>query len=233
MLLSLEDFFTSIEQQNYTIIKPSDKLPRYDDGDDVDIFCYDKPRMIESCVSFLSEYISHEFSIEVNDSRNDSNTHVDLVFGKKIIFRFDIYGSIPEYNNVLLKRSYFSSVIENAVEIQVLGSKEKYFIIKVPCEVDNAILRYIEYHEYFEVRPDKIKHIDYILDYCSEQGRKIFLDKLHFYLSFPQTKAFERSLRDEYDSFILEIKDIKKNIVHSYKQGGVKYLLNKVRSKLW
>jgi hypothetical protein len=54
--------------------------------------------------------------------------------------------------------------------------------VYIPCLIDELIIRYIEYIEWYAQRPDKIKHIDYILNYIEDLSIKNkFLNKLHYY----------------------------------------------------
>ena len=47
-------------------------------------------------------------------------------------------------------------------------------------------MRYLEYVEYFQDRPDKIKHANYILDTLEKTPADIsFLDTLHYYIKIP------------------------------------------------
>ena len=61
--------------------------------------------------------------------------------------------------------------------------------VRVPSQLDENIIRYIEYHEYYAQRPDKIKHIDYIQQSIKDSNINTndFFDKLYYYTEIPPT----------------------------------------------
>lgn len=182
MKLNILEFFIEFQDDIYCVIKPDEKLPLYAKGSDVDIFCYDSQKLIKKIFNVGNKYIEH--GLEIHVSNFGSQYYVDFfnVDDNSIEFRFDIYIKLPNYSNVLIKPSFFEVVLENRVTKKIYD--ECYIFI--PNNIDNCILRYIEYQEWYGVRPDKIKHIDYILNFCNEQDRNIFLQKLHYYTEIPK-----------------------------------------------
>jgi hypothetical protein len=192
MKLNLESFFRMVEGQAYVVIKPSDILPDYRPGSDIDIFCYNTDMMAQFITNFLSHYVGAHSEIKVVD--NSTKMHIDYIIDNDINFRFDLYKCLPCYKNISIKSGFFSSVVEGAIEATFnsdVNSEE--FIIKIPSKLDDFILRYIEYHEYYAQRPDKIKHIDYINDKIPKGTVVLALDKLHFYTSFPEPIYIENT----------------------------------------
>jgi hypothetical protein len=63
----------------------------------------------------------------------------------------------------------------------------------VPNDEDELMLRYFEYLEWFDRRPDKIKHIDYI---CAQKDTALmqrFFENTHRYIQFkPKTSHTEK-----------------------------------------
>lgn len=113
----------------------------------------------------------------------DERAYVDVIENSKIRLRFDLYGALPEYENVKLKPSLFSCIMEGKVT-ETIGS----IMIYRPSVVDECILRYVEYHEWYADRPDKIKHIDYIYRQLEEEKliKPDLLSKLHYYTQVPE-----------------------------------------------
>lgn len=231
MKLDLLAFFKLIENEQYVVIKPSCTLPDYDLGSDIDIFCYHVGKMVEITTAFLANYVDDKSNISVTDSL--SKVHVDFLVNDKINFRFDLYKQLPNYKNISLKSAFFSSVIESALTRELTES-EASVTVKVPSETDDLILRYVEYHEYYAARPDKIKHVEYIQDKIafSESERVKMLDKLHYYTAFPQVvyreKTFKEKLVEKRDYYQSNIDKIK----HLYATAGLSVLMRKIAKKI-
>jgi len=231
MKLDLLKFFQLIENESYVIIKPSTLLPDYEIGSDIDIFCYQPSQLIEKVTSFLALYVDSNSTVNVNDGAEKA--HVDYLVDGKIHFRFDLYKQLPTYKNIHLKPAFFSSVIESS-QARELTEKEPSVIVKVPSEVDDLILRYVEYHEYYALRPDKIKHIEYIQNKISDDKNELtqMLDKLHYYTAFPQVeyreKTFKERLIEKRDYYQSNIDKVK----HLYVTAGLRPLIRKIIKKI-
>ncbi|MFC2128720.1 hypothetical protein ACFLRR_02470 [Bacteroidota bacterium] len=178
--LDLAKFFRGISELEYVIIKPSQDLPNYYPGGDIDIFCLNMQEFGRKILTFGNEYVGIGLEIKVEESINGENLIIDFIDNEKIDFRFDLYSSLPHYKNVKIKAWLFYSVIDNRKRLQKKSNIE--YTIFVPSEIDDLILRYIEYYEWYKRRPDKLKHIDYIRDkIVSGSIRNRFFDKLFLY----------------------------------------------------
>ena len=82
---------------------------------------------------------------------------IDFIENKELIFRLDIYQTLGNYNKIILKDSLKDVILETK-EILNLES----YKINVPKKIYDNILRYIEYIEYFDIRQDKVKHLNYL-----------------------------------------------------------------------
>jgi hypothetical protein len=142
---------------------------------------------------------------------------------------FDFINAIPRFKQVKIKSSLLDVVIES--------SKEKIiedFKLKIPNQIDECILRYIEYVEYFAIHPDKIKHVDYINSFFESkpEDKKFFFDRLNHFTCLP---IDEISKINKLNKVIKNIKYIKKLILASYyvyKQEGFLSLFEKVSRRL-
>jgi hypothetical protein len=182
--LDLDRFFFQVRDQVYVIVKPDDDFPSYYKGSDIDVFGYDKNEFAKLILSAGNQYLEQGFEIKVTD-KDESHTHVDFYFDGELEFRFDLYQSLPKYKKIRLKEQYIYSVIENARVLYREFDGAQYPIY-VPSTVDELLLRYVEYIEWYETRPDKVKHLDYILDAVASDSSRIgFLDKLHLYTELP------------------------------------------------
>lgn len=183
--LDLDHFFYEARHQIYVVTKLAD-FPNYYKRSDIDVFCYDKTAFARVVLDVGNQYLDQGFEIRVWD-KDDSHTYVDFYLDGELDFRFDLYGSLPCYTRVRLKEHYLYSVIENASVLHREHDGEEYPVY-VPSPVDDLLLRYVEYIEWYELRPDKIKHLDYIMAAVSSDSSRIaFLDKLHVYTSLPDT----------------------------------------------
>lgn len=178
--LDLSKVFKKLEHENYCIIKLPELFPLYEVGSDLDIFCYDIKSFSKIILSNIQELDFGKVKIKIETT--EIQIYIDIVHNKKIHFRFDLYEALPLYRNINIKNAFFSSVIEHSKCIQIDGLN-----IMVPSNIDEAILRYIEYQEWYSQRPDKIKHIEYIKDKMQSNNidlNKMF-DRLHYYTSMP------------------------------------------------
>lgn len=185
-LLDLNGFFFHLRDIPYVIIKRNDLFPDYHKGQDVDIFCYSIEQFTQKVLEVGNKYICKDLEIRVTDV-SSSCTHIDFIWKSHLDFRFDVYQELPKFKNVNIKKHFIYSVIENAITVRSYY-KGKFFEYYVPSKIDDFILRYIEYIEYYKLRPDKIKHLNYVTEATRTNPERIkFLDKLHLYTSLPDT----------------------------------------------
>lgn len=188
--LELDRFFHAVRYEPYVIVKPNESFPIYWPGSDIDVFCYRVDQFAERLLAVGNSYTDQGFEIAVAEA-GPSHLHVDFRRCGRLEFRFDLYGALPEYRRISLKEHYLFSVIENAIALQRRYQQERYRIY-VPNPVDDLVLRYAEYVEWYELRPDKIKHLDYILGAVSAEPERIgFLDKLHLYTELRAPRAMD------------------------------------------
>jgi hypothetical protein len=168
------------------------EFPNYYKGSDIDIFCYNNDEFAKLILSVGNGYLDRGFEIKVNN-KTESHTYVDFYFDGELEFRFDLWQTLPEYKKIRLKPHYFFSVIENAVAIQRIFDGIEYALY-VPSTADDLLLRYVEYIEWYELRPDKIKHLDYIINSISHDSNRIrFIDKLHLYTELPEPNYYVKT----------------------------------------
>jgi hypothetical protein len=225
--INLSEIFINLENQKYCIIKLPDIFPDYDIGSDLDIFCYDIHKVAQIILSNLQKFIKKDLEIKTID--NGSQIYIDVIKNNSIHFRFDLYGALPFYKNINIKSAFFSSVIEGSELISMNG-----FRVKTPCAIDEAVLRYIEYHEWYAERPDKIKHIKYLEDKITSDNLDVekLLDKLHYYTLLPKVRDSEKSLRNKSVTFIFDMRDTAKKILQSIKSSGLKFTFFKIMEKI-
>jgi len=216
-MINLEEIFKKLENEKYCVVKTF-KLD-YKEGSDIDIFCYDLKSFSKKLLYVLNNLSINNINIKVI-YKNDKHWYIDVLQDKKIDIRFDLYGDMPNYKKVLVKDCLFSSIIENCIVNEINSIK-----IKQPCLIDDVILRYLEYIENYELRPDKIKHLDYIVSKIenNEKLKKEFLNKLHFYTKLPE--VLEAQKRKNYLAIL-------KEIISKIKQTPIKELPKKIMKNI-
>jgi hypothetical protein len=228
MKIRLIDYFDVIQNEAYVVIKPSPDLPNYQVGSDIDIFCYFPTKMAELTCGFLNDNLEEGYTVALAET--DEKIHIDLLYGKEMHFRFDLYKRLPIFKEITLKPAFYASVIESA-KLTSIGDEHK-IDVKVPNSIDDFILRYVEYHEHFLSRPDKIKHIDYINEKISMTDKSKALEKLNYYTAFNppiyQSKTYSEKLGENWQYYT----DLYAKAKHLYKTAGVKQVISKVMKKV-
>jgi len=182
MILLINEFIKEIDKNyTYCIIKADPCLPAYKSGSDIDIFCYDIDGVINAIIKKGNNLVGEQLEVEV--TRLENQAYVDFVHKNTnvIEFRFDLYSSLPLYNKLNIRSSFFENILENRVCVEV----DSGFRMFVPNRIDEFVLRYIEYHEWYSERPDKLKHLEYILTNAEDGERTRLFEKLHYYTALP------------------------------------------------
>jgi hypothetical protein len=175
--IDLEKFFSEIDLK-YCVVKLSEDYPNYYAYSDIDIFCYDVVAFTHKILDFAKNYIENGWKVQVIEC---CENHVQVDFyeegADKLDFKFDLYNALPKYKKVILKEGLFTLIVEFAQK-----NEQNVF---VPGKIEECILRYVEYIENYDIRADKIKHVDYIMQKLSNEDAKTFFERLHYYTKFP------------------------------------------------
>jgi hypothetical protein len=225
--INISKLFKKFQTEQYCLIKLSSEFPNYKIGSDFDIFCYNRQKITEKIVSFFNPIMDETFSIDIHEKIN--KTIVDVKQNKSIYLRFDLYGALPQYQQVKIRDCFFSSIIENYKKIDY-----NEFFIKVPSDMDDLIVRFIEYHEWFVKRPDKIKHIEYITNKMERNyvNKEEFLDKLHYYVQLPDISE-DRKIPKNMILRSIQFNFQRLNRIYKLtKEHGLGYLFTAVLSKV-
>lgn len=175
-------FLREIEDEYYCIIKRNNII-EFRNGADIDIFCYDLTSFTKKIIKASKIFIKNGYELKINDEI-ENHWHLDLCKENTISVRFDIYNTLPSFKKVNVKKAFFACVLENRVEEKIMINNNKLKVY-YPALIDELIIRYIEYIENYKLRPDKIKHLEYIMRKLDENTKnKVFIDKLHYYTSF-------------------------------------------------
>lgn len=218
--IDLKPLFEKLEIKSYSVIKLPSEYPDYKVGSDLDIFCYDVEDMSRVVLAYFQESINKKLSVKITN--RGAQIYIDLMDKENIHFRFDLYGTLPTYKNILIKEAFFSSVIENSHIVEQNESK-----VKVPSQIDENILRYIEYQEWYGQRPDKIKHIEYLEEKIknSEMDINSLLDKLHYYIELPQVEENRQVSSSGAVRYFNYLFDLLKKVLRVIKEKGLRKTL--------
>tara|TARA_Y100000389_G_scaffold96808_1_gene93514 strand:+ start:7545 stop:8957 length:1413 start_codon:yes stop_codon:yes gene_type:complete len=127
------------------------KYPLYVPGTDIDILvsCLDTSEKV-----IRDLYDKNTFHLKKKIIKPNVQVHVDL-FNKKnnrLNLKFDLYAALP----------YTRFTFHPGLYKNILANREYNGQVWVPNQKDDLALRYAEYIEYKEKRPDKIKHLHYV-----------------------------------------------------------------------
>ena len=111
-----------------------------------------------------------------------------------------------------------ASVVENSSVVEKNGVS-----VKVPSVIDDSILRYIEYQEWYAHMPDKIKHIKYLEDKFShgEVVPNTLFDKLHYYVDLPLAKNDQHVTNGRRKRYLKYLVSLLEKLGESIKQRGL------------
>ena len=157
------------------------------------ILCRDVSLLAHKAAEFLVSISTEDHTIGIKKLYN--RVHIDFYLKGTLILRFDIFNSLGIWRNTILKNSYSDVVIESS-RIIIHDS----YTFKAPTLLDEAVIRYIEYHEYFGERPDKIKHINFIAELFAgnDSMTQAFFNRLHdlplFHMQINLTYCFKLSI---------------------------------------
>ena len=153
--LNLAEFFDGLE--DYVVVKYSGL--DYSPGSDIDIFAKDINELAKSILGVSNKY---DFVVYVDTTPN--HIYIDFHRNGKLHFRFDIHGSLPIYTKFSVKPELFTDAIAGA---------EKDGPVYVPSQEQDLLIRFLEYAEWIDRRPDKVKHLHYIQSVCSVEDLEI------------------------------------------------------------
>lgn len=199
-LLDLRRYFAALGDEPHLIVKMSAEFPAYHIGADVDVFCADLQAAARRLLAVGNEDVKQGWRIVVT-SHEAGGTHLDLFAPgeERLCFRFDLHGGLPAFTRVHLSPAFFWATLERRISVERAG--QCYF---VPDKLDDLVLRYAEYLEYYEQRPDKIRHLEFILQAVeSDAESRQFLERLHLYtkprlMEVPPDTHFAQNALEEY-----------------------------------
>ena len=153
-IINLKDFFDKIN--NYSIIKMDKYFPSFKVGkDDIDILCDNVNKVINLIIKVLdNKYKSFKYKINIID---EHTKQIDLFENNKFMLKFDLTSD--------LCKIYKNFDIPLDINLHILANRYIKRGFYVPNIQHELIIRKLEYDTYIHVRPDKIKHLEFINKY--------------------------------------------------------------------
>lgn len=149
----------------YCIIRIPEFFPEYELHSDVDILCDDKEEMAEYLTNKLSIYDDIYLNIFKSPL---GKKHVDCLRDGKLEIKFDLMDNFESYKEIEVSEDFKDHIL-----VDVVNHDE----VKVPSSDCEFALRYMEYVEYKDSRPEKIKHLKFIEENSKSDGWKILIKR--------------------------------------------------------
>lgn len=185
MDLHLLTLFQSFPEKSYSIIRGGEaNLINYEKNSDIDIFCQSIAELSKDICSHFNQLdLPENYTLRVREL-SPGQTHIDILKETKLKIKLDLYETLPSYKKSEINPSLFNSVIDN--------STSNHQGIYTPNKIDDLLIRYLEYVEYYELRPDKIKHLHYIEKHLNEDTHlhSEFFKRLHYYTDLPKCQIY-------------------------------------------
>jgi hypothetical protein len=147
--IDLKSVFEHLGEERYVVCRLPEHFPNYMEYSDLDILCDDKNRIGSLVKDILSQYQG-----TTRVSSLPGRLHVDYFSSKtQLDIKFDLFDSFEIYNKTKVSKE---------LKGLMLGKRTPYKGTYVPPGAFELALRFVEYLEYIDQRPDKIKHLRYM-----------------------------------------------------------------------
>lgn len=169
------------EIEDYVLIKKSKEFPDYSSGSDVDLLVMDKNTALQKVVDFYESYFSSKGELKVSD--NEYHCHIDFLADAKLDIRIDLIHNFDFFTKFSVKNGFFIKVFKDRQIFDIEKGS-----VYIPAPEDDLTIRYFEYLEYFDLYPNKIKHLDYICDVKDELLKKRLFENTHRFICFKRAE---------------------------------------------
>jgi FkbM family methyltransferase len=154
-LMNLGPFFEGMD--DYVALKLPEHFPNYYEHSDIDVLCGSRLKFLRHILRLGKEYQDRGFKIQMRVE--NSHGHVDFFAPGEthLNFRFDLIESLVDFREFAISPAFERGVLDRRREIAQNGAR-----VLVPRLVDDLTVRCLEYLKWRDVRPEKIKHWEYI-----------------------------------------------------------------------
>ena len=165
--MTIKNYISGLD--NYVILSPSPDFPNIKSGSDIDLLVEDRNYAEKIIVKNLLSEVNKGFEVIVSVEK--SHTHIDLIKNTSLYIRIDLIDSFIEFKKIKISRSLPIHILTNKIEKKI---GEEIFFFASP--LDDLLIRYIEYIEYFEMLPTKEKHLRYLYANLPDGEWNSFID---------------------------------------------------------
>jgi len=166
----------NVLDDDYVLLKKRENFPEYTPGSDIDLLVIDRQWASRRAQNYLIKRINANETI-LRISEGKKHTHIDICEGKNIILRIDLVDEFDFFTKFSIQGALKTKIFMTRVA-QKVGD----FKVFTPSLEFDLLIRYLEYIEWFERRPDKIKHLDYILSHADDEQRDRLIENVHRYI---------------------------------------------------
>lgn len=167
--------------EDYVVIKKDKDFPDYHEGADVDLVVIDRDVGLKKILHYFDVLGIKDIDIKVANSK--THCHIDFMSNGRLDLRIDLIDNFDFFERFSVRSSFIIKLFKDRKKVSMDG-KNIYF----PSGEDDLTLRYFEYLEYFDSRPDKIKHIEFIENVEDEALKTKFFQNSHEYIHFKPKK---------------------------------------------
>ncbi|WP_156925383.1 hypothetical protein [Nitratidesulfovibrio termitidis] len=157
---------------NYVVLRRSDVFPEIRFGGDVDLLVEDRDNAEKIFVEHFLQADVDAYSIQVE--RRAGHTHIDVFMENVLFVRFDLIDSFAFLSRIHVKPGFTAHALTNKIS-EIIDGKVIFF----PAQLDDLLIRYLEYIEYFETIPTKEKHLAYVLKHAETVSWSDFINHVH------------------------------------------------------
>ena len=180
-------------RNDYVILKCSEHFPNYHDYSDLDILCADRKAMEAHILNAGKPYESKGFTITVTNDGDHEHFDFFPPGAERLNFRFDLLDSLTGYSKIIVDPRYHERVLSTRREVVSNGAK-----IQIPAIEHDLAIRFMEYIEWGNERPDKKKHFEYVRAHNSLAFAEVLRRHTNVDVSVdPQSKTINVVLRND------------------------------------
>jgi|AntAceMinimDraft_1070359.scaffolds.fasta_scaffold56181_2 hypothetical protein len=191
----MSNFLNCLRRGRDVVVKANAKLPLLQNGADIDIYSLDANSLVESLLALPRQLKAQSIAVR---KRGEKHVQIDFLSADHLVVRFDIYSGFPEFRRFEVDEQIFGSLVGAGVLTEPLINGIGYPVLPTAQE---ALVRYMEYCEFFWTGPDKAHHLDWILGKLTDVERGFLFATAHANVR-PRFTAPPRAKRSKVASVI-------------------------------
>ena len=189
----LMNVFENVSSEIYCVNKIID-VNNFLDSKEINIFCDNFKSFSKKILTVLNNFIKYGIEVRINFV-NNMYWYIEILKDNKNEIIFNLYSSFKRYKNIIIKKGLFACILSDRVEKKIYLN-EILTKIYFTRDIDNLIIKYLDYFELNNKKLDNDIYIDSIIKkLVNESDRRSFLYRLNRYISFTkdhsQNKFYE------------------------------------------